>query len=52
MTFYQWIRKCLLWDEKQQALSENKKAALRKKVFGACAEHSTEVDAPARRTER
>ena len=37
MTFYQWIRKCLLWDEKQQALSENKKAA--QHIFGNDDDH-------------
>ena len=44
MTFYQWIRKCLLWDEKRNVLPEKNKANLRKKVMNAHAKPSTEID--------
>lgn len=44
MTFYQWIRKCLLWDEKRNVLPEKNKANLRKKIMDAHAKPSTEID--------
>ncbi len=47
MTFFQWIRKCLFWDEKQRALPEKNKADLRQKVIGARAKQSAEIDAQA-----
>ena len=29
MTFYEWVRQCLLWDARQKVLPEKQKAAAR-----------------------
>ena len=32
MTFYEWIRQCLLWDALRKSLPEEQKAAARERV--------------------
>ena len=32
MTFYEWVRQCLLWDARQRAQSAEQKAAVRDRV--------------------
>ena len=33
MTFYEWIRQCLLWDARQKVLPEKQKAAVREQAI-------------------
>ena len=40
MTFYEWVRQCLLWDARQKVLPEKQKAAARERAI-ALAEMQT-----------
>lgn len=36
MTFFEWIRQCLLWDARQKALPEEQRTAVRERVIRDC----------------